>query len=112
MSWHKLPDLQFAANNIALTEVDGKKICIGRFEDKLYAFEHECPHAGAPMHFGEIDGKCNVVCPQHGYTFNLKTGDNVTGEGFHLQHWPVEKRKDGWYVGFEVKKSFWSFLRK
>ncbi|MBK6936359.1 MAG: hypothetical protein IPH18_05350 [Chitinophagaceae bacterium] len=35
-------ELQFAANSIAVAEVAGKKICVGRYNDKLFAFAYKC----------------------------------------------------------------------
>ncbi len=40
MSWN------FADNNISVIEVNGKKICIGRHNENIFAFAYKCPHAG------------------------------------------------------------------
>ena len=86
---------------MALVEVDGKQIGIGRHLEKLFAFAYRCPHASGILTEGHIDSRGNIVCPVHGYRFNLVNGRNTTGEGYHLKHWPVEKRIDGIYVGLE-----------
>lgn len=90
--------LPFAANDIAVVEVDSKKICIGRYKNNFYAFAYLCPHASGIMADGYIDAVGNVVCPLHRYKFNMQNGRNVTGEGYYLKHWPVEVRPDGVYV--------------
>jgi nitrite reductase/ring-hydroxylating ferredoxin subunit len=103
-TWHKIAksenELAFAPNNIAVTEVNNKKICIGRYNGILYAFAYTCPHASGIMADGYIDALGNIVCPVHRYKFNVKNGRNTSGEGYFLKHWPVEKREDGIYVGF------------
>ena len=109
-NWHKVADtkteLDFAANNIAVAELNGKKICIGKFNDSLFAFGYKCPHAGGILANGHLDALGNVVCPMHRYKFNVQTGRNASGEGYFLQHWPVEIKENGVFVGVE-KSSGW-----
>jgi nitrite reductase/ring-hydroxylating ferredoxin subunit len=101
-SWYKIADslaeIEFASNNIAVAEANNKKICIGRFNDSLFAFAFKCPHAGGFLAEGYIDALGNIVCPLHRYKYDLKNGRNVSGEGYYLKHWPVEVREDGIYV--------------
>ena len=112
MTWFKIADhiteLYFADNNIAVVEVNNKKICVGRHGEQVFAFAYKCPHAGGILADGYIDALGNVVCPLHRYKFNLANGRNVSGEGYYLTHWPVENREDGVYV--EMKKSGWSLF--
>ncbi len=91
-------ELNFAANNIAVVSVDGHKICVGRHDEKYFAFAYKCPHAGGLMANGFIDPLGRVTCPLHRYKFDPHTGINVSGEGFYLRHWPVEHREDGVFV--------------
>jgi len=104
--WHKVADnatgLQWTAGDICEVEVEGKKICIGRFKETMVGFSHICPHAGAPMVDGYTSGDCQVVCPVHQLKFNLKNGGrDVNGEGYSLKTYPVELRVDGVFLGFE-----------
>ena len=114
-TWEKIAEsveaLEFASNNIAVAEVKGKKICIGKFRDELFAFAHECPHAGGIMARGYIDGMGQVVCPVHEMKFSLKTGMNGSGEDYRLRHWPVETRETGVFVGLEEKPGNWNVFR-
>ena len=45
-----------------------------------FAIEDACNHAGASLSEGERQGSC-VVCPMHGYVFDLATGHLVTPAG-------------------------------
>ena len=105
-TWHKVADhvneLNFSSNNIAVTELDGKKICIGRFKDTYFAFAYKCPHAGGLLAEGFIDALGNITCPLHRYKYDMKTGHNVSGEGYYLKHWPLEIKEDGVYAGIET----------
>lgn len=114
-NWCKIADhineLDFAENQIAVVEVNGKKICIGRSREVAFAFAYKCPHAGGILAHGFIDALGNVVCPLHRYKFNMQNGRNTSGEGYYLKHWPVDIRETGVFVGFEDEGSFWNIFR-
>lgn len=105
LSWHKIADhpneLDFASNNIAVVDVIGKKICIGKYQESLFAFAFKCPHAGGILADGYIDALGNVVCPLHRYKYSMQNGRNTSGEGYYLKHWEVAVREDGVYVSME-----------
>lgn len=115
INWYRIADhvtdLEFGGNNIAAAELNGKKICIGKFKEELFAFAWKCPHAGGLLADGYIDALGNVVCPLHRYKYNMQNGRNVSGEGYYLKHWPVENRADGIYVGVESEGGFWNIFR-
>jgi len=128
---NKETDLHWTAGAVAEVIVNDKKLCIGRFQlpgapttpgttnapgdpttptgaptaptapPQFFGFAHDCPHAGAPMTDGYIDGACNVVCPVHQLKFNLKSGRDTNGEGYKLKTYPVEVRPDGIFIGIE-----------
>ena len=106
-TWHKVADfineIDFAGNNIAVIEINGKKICLGKFNETVFAFAYKCPHAGGLLADGFIDSLGNVVCPLHRYKYDMKNGRNVTGEGYYLKHWPVDMRENGVFVGMEER---------
>ena len=99
--WYKVAEsvseIQWQDNNLAVIEVDGKKITLAKHIE-LYAVAYKCPHAGAIMADGYIDGMGNIVCPLHRYKFSLQKGRNVSGEGYYLKTFPIEIREDGIYV--------------
>lgn len=101
-TWYKVAEhiheLVFGPNHIAVVEVNKKKVCVGEWQGGYFAFGYTCPHAGGLLSQGFIDVLGNVVCPLHRYRFSVRDGRNVSGEGYHLRHWPVECREDGVYV--------------
>ena len=109
-TWHKIADhitdLEFADNNMAAAELNGKKICVGKFKEELFAFAWKCPHAGGLLADGYIDALGNVVCPLH-----MQNGSNVSGEDYELKQWPVETRDDGIYVSMEKEGGFWNIFK-
>jgi len=103
--WYKVADhineLNFADNNIAVVEWQGKTICIGKHRDTFFGFSYKCPHAGGILADGYIDAIGNVVCPVHRYKYSIENGRNTSGEGYYIKTYPVELREDGIYVGVE-----------
>ena len=106
-TWYKVADhvneINFTVNNIAVVEVKGKKICLGKFKETVFAFAFKCPHAGGLLADGFIDSLGNVVCPLHRYKYDMRNGRNVTGEGYYLKHWQVEIKETGVFVEMEER---------
>ena len=114
IQWHKITsapsEINFQSNNIAVIDVNGKNICIGKHNDSLFAFAYKCPHAGGFLADGYIDALGHVVCPLHRYKYNMANGRNVSGEGYYLKHWVVEVREDGVFIGMEEKSGLFGWL--
>ena len=113
--WHKVADslgeVEFASNNIAVVDLDGKNICLGKFNDAVFAFAYKCPHAGGVLAEGFIDALGNIVCPLHRYKYSMANGRNTSGEGYYLKHWPVEIKEDGVFVGVEETSGLFGWLK-
>lgn len=54
-------------------DLEGKTIAVFNVEGTYYAIDDECPHAGAPLSAGFVQGH-KVGCPWHGADFDLRTG--------------------------------------
>ena len=104
--WHKIAEnideINFSSNGLAELEVNGKIICVGLYNNQVFACTQKCPHAGGILADGYIDDVGNIVCPVHRYKFNPKNGRNISEEGYHLKIFRMDVRPDGVYVGFEV----------
>lgn len=114
-TWIKIAEnpgeISFNEHDLVEMEVEGKKICLAKFQEKISACVHSCPHAGGILSEGYLDPVGNLVCPVHRYKFNMSNGRNVSGEGYFLKTFPVELREDGLYIGFEEKKGLFSWLK-
>ena len=53
--------------------VNGVEVAVFKCGGQLYATQNWCPHAGAALAAGTVD-QGEIVCPAHGYRFDLKTG--------------------------------------
>jgi nitrite reductase (NADH) small subunit len=55
---------------------------------EVYGTQADCPHRNGPLADGVI-GEGKVMCPLHGYTFRLATGEPVGQECASLRTYPV-----------------------
>ena len=53
--------------------VEGLRIAIFNINGAYHAIDDTCPHAGASLAEGDVDG-CAVECPLHGARFDLESG--------------------------------------
>jgi 3-phenylpropionate/trans-cinnamate dioxygenase ferredoxin subunit len=53
------------------------EILLCNVDGKVYAIEDVCTHDGGPLDQGPLEGE-SVVCPRHGATFDVRTGDALT----------------------------------
>lgn len=75
--------------------VDGTEVAVYRLRDEtLRALGAVCPHRGGPLADGLTDDRV-VVCPLHGYTYDLSTGAEVTGGGDTVRTYHVTAGADG-----------------
>ncbi len=56
-----------------LFRMKGEEMAVFRINGRLYGIQNICPHAGGQLCKGRIEGG-EVVCPMHGYKFDLETG--------------------------------------
>lgn len=57
-----------------LVSIEGKEIVLCNVDGKYYAVDNFCPHMGAPLSEGELDGT-DLWCPFHGASFDVTNGD-------------------------------------
>ena len=69
--------------------VEGRQIAVFRLrDDSLRALDAVCPHRGGPLADGLADSRV-VICPLHGYTYDLTTGCEVANGGVAVTAYPV-----------------------
>lgn len=62
---------------IAFPGNDDFQVALFRVEGRVYCLNNICPHRHqAKIHEGILRGK-TVICPLHGWTYSLETGENV-----------------------------------
>jgi nitrite reductase/ring-hydroxylating ferredoxin subunit len=97
----------------------GVEIGVFRSNGAYHAWLNECPHQGGPVCQGVVvrkveerldgerkssgihyagDGGQNIVCPWHGYEFDVRTGCHVGFASMKLRGYPVKVRDGAIYV--------------
>jgi len=102
VTWHKADGISFLLmeeNKLLEITIGEKRIGILKKKDNIYAFAATCPHAGASLCGGWLDGLGRIVCPEHKYRFDPANGRNTSGEGYKLFTYPVELRGEEIYIG-------------
>lgn len=99
MQWFKVAEsrAELFQINLPVHMIKGKAICFALHQDKIYAFQDKCPHAGGRMSGGFVDALGNIVCPLHRYKFSMSKGYNTSGEGYFLKTYTI-KEDDGVWI--------------
>ncbi len=71
-------------------EINGQRISIFNIASEYFAICDTCPHKGtAPLIRGKLDG-LGIKCPNHGYRFDLRTGECNVDPVFNTKVFPVK----------------------
>ena len=101
-----------------VVDVGDTTIGIFRFEGRLYAYQNTCAHQGGPVCQGKIiprvteviepggesrgfafdEQSLHIVCPWHGFEYDIKTGVHPGRPSARLIRVAVEETAEGVYV--------------
>ena len=86
--------------------VNDTDVAIFKVDNKIYAVSNVCPHQQATKIFeGFVENNC-VVCPLHGWTFNLNDGKLHNGSR-GLDTYPVKIINEKIYAKVVAKELNW-----
>jgi nitrite reductase/ring-hydroxylating ferredoxin subunit len=77
----------FTMDTAKYLPINGQQIAMFSVDGELFAFDDACPHVGASLGNGKLEGKL-VTCPAHKWQFDITTGECIT----------VDRCDDGCYV--------------
>ena len=69
-------------------EVDGRMIALFFDGGRYYAIDDACPHQGAPLCDGLVEGR-TVTCTWHGWRFSLEDGSWLDSPRIKVGAYPV-----------------------
>jgi nitrite reductase (NADH) small subunit len=78
-------------------ECGAKTICVANMEGTLAAVDNICPHRGGPLGQGIVEGS-KIVCPWHGWEFDLATGNNPFTPNLSVSSYELKVDGDGVYA--------------
>ncbi len=74
-------------------ELSGRRVAVFRAEERFYAVDDVCPHQDRPLADGQVEDG-HLVCPWHGWRFDLGTGQCDLSPGEDLVIHRAEVRGD------------------
>jgi len=66
------------SNTMMKVVVKDQKVLLANVNGNYYAIGDVCMHRGCQLSKGELEGE-TVICPCHGSTYDLKTGNFLKG---------------------------------
>ena len=108
--WYKVLGKQEAASRIPvgklqLVKLGKRRICIAHTEMGYSAVSDACTHLGESLCKGSTNFLNEIICPWHGYRFNLENGRESNQRAPDLEVYKIELREDGLYLGVLRKGS-------
>lgn len=108
MTRHEIADVEALAEDGSrvIAEVEGMEIAVFRIEGEYHAVANFCVHQGGPLCEGTLRGRTtvadngweweyddtekNVVCPWHGWLFDVTTGRSPDDDRYAVPTYDVE----------------------
>lgn len=78
---------------LAVPVREGLTLAVCEYDGGWHAVDNRCPHRGAPLCDGALNGEW-MVCPLHHFKFSLKTGRCFMPRHLMLKRFPVERVGD------------------
>jgi len=72
---------ELAQGTMKEVTAEGRNMLLARVGDKYYAVDNICPHMGAKLSAGKLEGTV-VTCPRHGSQFDLSDGHVIRWTSF------------------------------
>ncbi len=104
MDWIKIFDTatdmqsRLVNNRPQLLVVRGKRICLVKKDDQLLAVQDACTHSGQSLSKGSVNYLGEIVCPWHGYVFDMKTGRECSQRSADLTVYPMRTDETGVFI--------------
>lgn len=91
--WHDLMGAELAVGQTRRIESDGRAVFVHRAADGWRVYDSHCPHQATDIPALALQGQ-SLVCPRHGWRFDIASG-RCTAEGDRpLRHWDCRVADD------------------
>ncbi|HDS1683179.1 TPA: Rieske 2Fe-2S domain-containing protein [Pseudomonas putida] len=84
-------------NARVLVESHGKSLAVFNVADTLYAIDDSCPHQGASLCGGRLEGRV-IQCCAHGLRFDLASGYLLNSTALKVNSYRVECQGQQVYI--------------
>jgi nitrite reductase/ring-hydroxylating ferredoxin subunit len=86
--------------------VEETEIAVFKIKNEIYALSNICPHQHTALIYDGFIEDEFVVCPMHGWKFNIRNGKQPTGQN-GLNSFPIMVINDEVYVKVYKKELRW-----
>ncbi len=88
--YRKIADISEVPSGAGIkVSVENDEIALFNLNGEIYAINDLCPHRGAPLSEGFLEGG-KVFCPEHCFDFNLQTGECQIVSHLRVATYPVK----------------------
>ncbi|MFM7718611.1 MAG: Rieske (2Fe-2S) protein [Actinomycetota bacterium] len=78
-------------------ELPWGRLAVARVDEEVFALADSCTHASCSLSEGDLTaGEDAVVCPCHGSTFDLRSGEPLEGPALDPVAVHAARVRDGW----------------
>ena len=88
---------ELAEGGAKVVTVNGKEVAVFKHQGRLLAIQNRCPHEGASLVGGVTEGS-EVICPSHGYRFDLLSGSCSTDSALRARIFKLVPQGEGFLV--------------
>ncbi len=105
MTWIKIFNSEDEARSFLredqpqLLILSGIRICLVIHHREFFAVQDKCTHNGESLSGGRVNYLGEIICPWHGYRFDLLSGRPCDSSCSELRTYPVKADSTGFYVG-------------
>ena len=78
-------------NGRVLLAYEGRSVALFNVADTLYAIDDSCPHQGASLCGGRLEGRV-IQCCAHGLRFDLASGYLINSKALKVASYPIEQQ--------------------
>jgi len=104
--WHKLVrEDALTVGQLRMARIGIRQVVIARTENGIRIYRNQCPHAGAPLSGGRLDGE-HIICPRHQWAFCVDDGQCPEHPLYALRPYNVQI-KEGWVYAQEQEEEIW-----
>ena len=81
-----------------MVRIGEKRVCIFHLDSGFKVFDNLCPHNGHSLLDGIVNAFGEIVCPLHGYRYNLSDGRECQSRCSDLVIHQIEITKEGVFL--------------
>lgn len=91
----------FSKNPAKVYPVGNLEIAVFFHEEKFWAIDNMCPHAGAPLVAGNVENY-EVTCPWHYWRFDIRNGQCLTNPYDKIESYSLEIENQKLYLWMDA----------